>query len=92
MQDQLVELVARIAHTAMQPLQSASHDNAPRIAAIKAALDEHAEGGLFGEWGVLARDQLKRLQISVGFDARARSFVANSAEIADQIRKIGALD
>lgn len=92
MQDQLVELVARIATTALQPLQSASQDNTPRIAAIKAALDERAEDGTFGEWGVLARDQLKRLQISVGFDPRTRAFVANSAEIAEQIRKIGALD
>jgi hypothetical protein len=92
MQDQLTELVNRIAQSALQPLQSSSPDNVPRIAAIKAALDEHAEEGTFGEWGVLARDQLKRLQISVAFDARARAFVANTIEIADQIRKIGAFD
>jgi hypothetical protein len=62
------------------------------MSAVKAALDQHAEDGLFGEWGVLARDQLKRRQISIGFDALARVFVANSAEIAEQIRRIGALD
>ena len=92
MPDQLTELVNRIAQSALQPLQSNSPDNAPRIAAIKSALDEHAEEGTFGEWGVLARDQLKRLQVSVAFDARARAFVANATEIADQIRKIGAFD
>ncbi|MDB4958487.1 MAG: hypothetical protein JWO36_6056 [Myxococcales bacterium] len=92
MQDQLTELVNRIAQTALQQHQSNASDNAPRIAAIKAALDEHAEDGTFGEWGVLARDQLKRLQITVGFDARARAFVANTAEIAEQIRRIGAFD
>jgi hypothetical protein len=92
MQDQLNELVNRIAHSALQPHQSQSHDNAPRVAAIKAALDEHAEEGTFGEWGVLARDQLKKLQITVGYDQRAHAFVANTNEIAEQIRRIGAFD
>ena len=92
MQDQLTELVNRIAQTALLPLQSSSPESAPRIAAIKAALDESAEDGTFGEWGVLARDQLKRLQITVAFDARVRAFVANTSEIAEQIRRIGAFD
>jgi hypothetical protein len=79
-------------HQALAPHQTSSQDTAPRIAAIKAALDEHAEAGTFGEWGVLARDQLKRLQIAVGFDARSRAWISNVAEIAEQIRKVGAFD
>jgi hypothetical protein len=91
-QDQLTDTVGRIAQAALQPLQTSSPDNAPRIAAVKAALDERAEDGSLGEWGILARDQLKRLQITVSFDARVRAYVANTVEIAEQIRKIGALD
>jgi len=92
MQDPLDEIVDRIAQTALQALQSGSLDERPRVAAIKAALDEHAESGTFGEWGVLARDQLKRLQITIRFDPHAQAFVANTAEIAEQIRKVGAFD
>ena len=88
---QLIELVTRIAQQVLQPLASSGTD-ASRIAALKAALDEHAEEGTFGPWGVLARDQLKALKIEVSFDARTRSFVANSAAIAAQIYKVGAFD
>jgi hypothetical protein len=92
MPDQLTELVHRITYTALQPHQTNSPDNTPRIAAVKTALDECAEDGTLGEWGVLARDQLKRLNIAVGFDPQARQFVANVVDIAEQIRKIGAFD
>jgi hypothetical protein len=79
---QLIALVTRIAQTALQPLPSSANDQA-RIAAVKAALDEGAEDGTFGQWGVLSRDQLKSLKIDGAFDARA---------IAAQIYKIGAFD
>lgn len=92
MQDQLTALVEHIVQTALQPHPPTSPDQASRIASIKAALDERAEDGTFGEWGVLARDQLKKLQINVQFDQRTRGFVANTAEIAEQIRRIGAFD
>ena len=92
MHDPLSALVARIAMMALQPFQSSSPDNALRIAALKAALDERAEDGSMGEWGILARDQLKRVQISVVYDPGQEKFVANTAEIAEQIRRIGAFD
>jgi hypothetical protein len=92
MDDGLTEIVDRIAQTALAAHQSRSPDQAACVAAIKTSLDEHAEEGTFAEWGVLARDQLKRLRISVGFDQRAGGVVANCAEISEQIRKIGALD
>jgi hypothetical protein len=91
MSDQLTALVDHIVQTALQP-HANSPDEAARVASIKAALDERAEDGTFGEYGILARDQLKKLQIAVHFDQRTRGFVANTVEIAEQIRRIGAFD
>jgi hypothetical protein len=88
MEQRLAGVVEEIVSTALQ----GGADEAARVAAIKDALDAHAEEGTFGPWGVLAREQLRRLQITVAYDPRARVFVANTAEIAAQIEKIGAFD
>ena len=88
---QLIALVTHIVQAGLQSVPATSNDQA-RIAAVKAALDERAEDGTFGQWGVLSRDQLKSLRIEVAFDARSQTFVASSAAIAAQIYKIGAFD
>jgi hypothetical protein len=91
MAKELTELIDHLARNALVRGQPGwpTIDHTEHVAAVRAALEAHADAGGFARWGVATKAQLRDVPVAVGFDSDQRLFVLNPEFMASALIRAG---